>query len=1195
MYQTQSVLRIRRFAAVAVAAVALMFATNVAAEPLHTMTLEGQLLTGGGSPVPDGTYTVTVSFYKAKGDAKALFSQVLPVKTAAGGFVMTLGLKTALPNKDFYSGDAAWVGISVDADPELDRIPVNHVAYAMRADVADKLQCTGCIAKEHLASSVLAPYALKADLKFAVADQACGKGEVVTGVDAAGKAVCAKDSDTKYSGKDFAVAGQSCPKGEVVAGLDADGKVKCAKDANTTYGGKDFATANQACPKGQVVIGIDASGKATCAPDQKGAATGKDFALSNQTCGSGLVVKGIDAAGKPVCVKAAPSAPADALNTAQVKNLQANKLANGSSPWADAKYDINSTWLREKGDDAHFKQFGGKQQMVFRTDGEAQYNSGVGNAPFVFQYGGDVAANSVMKISAAGQLWLKSYGWLHTAFAKANKACPTNQVVRGFTSTGDPICIADQKGQSTGKDFALSNQSCASGQVMRGIDSTGKAVCVADKDTNTTYKAGTGITISGTTISGNFTYLDGRFVNEGQANSVTGAMVKDSTLTGADVANSSLTGSDIKDSSLSGADVANESLTGSDIKNGSVTGSDVASSTLTGSHVADSSLTGSDIKNGSITGSDVAASTLSGGHIANESLTGSDIKNGSITYSDTNVNSVQRRVGSSCPAGQAIRAISSSGTVTCESEVGDQKATYSGSVVNGNWYRIAASSGGAEVAATFTLYDTSRESQVQFRVAISSGDATNMHFNLISASHYSARLIDRVRVLEGGTSSAHYVDVKVVNNATMYVKIDDNYAQNTWTPQNPKSVGTSDTVSGYSARTFYTDRVVNSGDYQERLTVYRGGLTRVRSNSGYLDLHSDSGKAMISTDRSYIYMNKQLRVDSGYIGSYNEDLRLTTSGTQRMHINNSTGNVGIGANASASYRLYVSGNTYATGNSVTAGVVRADKGIQVDGKTVIDDGAGWHRSEGQTGWYSQTYGGGIYMTDTTWVKVYNNKSFYVVGNSYVGGSVGIGDSSPNYPLDVEKSSTNWLGTFQNTAGSDSLVQLADDQHGIYVKSALTDTTTGYIAHFRNATGDALTVENNRMVGIRDSSPSYELDVNGRIRATDHIYANKNLYVGGTLYLGSTTLASYIDTRVRNWVRAHCNVYIGQRDNTNTSTTNSTYFNPSYYVRMRADGYSYANHYGIYDSSAPYTKTYASFRMTGDVNSDDRLYLRFVCD
>ena len=36
----------------------------------------------------------------------------------------------------------------------------------------------------------------------------------------------------------------------------------------------------------------------------------------------------------------------------------------------------------------------------------------------------------------------------------------------------------------------------------------------------------------------------------------------------------------------------------------------------------------------------------------------------------------------------------------------------------------------------------------------------------------------------------------------------------------------------------------------------------------------------------------------------------------------------------------------------------------------------WFRSSGATGWYNESYGGGIHMSDSTWVRVYNNKQFY---------------------------------------------------------------------------------------------------------------------------------------------------------------------------------------------------------------------------
>lgn len=44
----------------------------------------------------------------------------------------------------------------------------------------------------------------------------------------------------------------------------------------------------------------------------------------------------------------------------------------------------------------------------------------------------------------------------------------------------------------------------------------------------------------------------------------------------------------------------------------------------------------------------------------------------------------------------------------------------------------------------------------------------------------------------------------------------------------------------------------------------------------------------------------------------------------------------------------------------------------------------WFRSTGQTGWYSETYGGGWYMNDTTWLRAYNNKGVYTSGEMRAG-------------------------------------------------------------------------------------------------------------------------------------------------------------------------------------------------------------------
>lgn len=41
----------------------------------------------------------------------------------------------------------------------------------------------------------------------------------------------------------------------------------------------------------------------------------------------------------------------------------------------------------------------------------------------------------------------------------------------------------------------------------------------------------------------------------------------------------------------------------------------------------------------------------------------------------------------------------------------------------------------------------------------------------------------------------------------------------------------------------------------------------------------------------------------------------------------------------------------------------------------------WVRTVGATGWYSESYGGGWHMTDSTWIRAYNNKQIYTASTS----------------------------------------------------------------------------------------------------------------------------------------------------------------------------------------------------------------------
>lgn len=47
----------------------------------------------------------------------------------------------------------------------------------------------------------------------------------------------------------------------------------------------------------------------------------------------------------------------------------------------------------------------------------------------------------------------------------------------------------------------------------------------------------------------------------------------------------------------------------------------------------------------------------------------------------------------------------------------------------------------------------------------------------------------------------------------------------------------------------------------------------------------------------------------------------------------------------------------------------------------------WFRSQGASGWFSESYGGGIYMTDTSWIRTYNGKGFYCDNQIYSSNSI----------------------------------------------------------------------------------------------------------------------------------------------------------------------------------------------------------------
>jgi hypothetical protein len=96
----------------------------------------------------------------------------------------------------------------------------------------------------------------------------------------------------------------------------------------------------------------------------------------------------------------------------------------------------------------------------------------------------------------------------------------------------------------------------------------------------------------------------------------------------------------------------------------------------------------------------------------------------------------------------------------------------------------------------------------------------------------------------------------------------------------------------------------------------------------------------------------------------------TGTSTKSWSIHNNDGNFYINKNASStaqSPRLWGHSNGWTVGNTTASSYALNAASFYC---------ASWVRTYGSAGWYSETYGGGIYMTDSTWVRTFNSKSFY---------------------------------------------------------------------------------------------------------------------------------------------------------------------------------------------------------------------------
>ena len=252
----------------------------------------------------------------------------------------------------------------------------------------------------------------------------------------------------------------------------------------------------------------------------------------------------------------------------------------------------------------------------------------------------------------------------------------------------------------------------------------------------------------------------------------------------------------------------------------------------------------------------------------------------------------------------------------------------------------------------------------------------------------------------------------------------------------------------------------------------------------------------------------------------------------------------------------------------------------------------WFRSQGNSGWYSQNYGGGWYMIDSTWIRTYGNKNVYqnagVIrtdgtfqvgdngskfyanssGNGYFSNTLGIAGVNTNYKLYVNGSSlfngntyiTNQgaLIIYGDTVGNDASTLVSKtagvlsygdtgpkidfgtsatgNQRGAIIFTDHDAAGAGVSWHFVsnqadwNVNSKRFVAKTSITIGQNLPNTNYNLYVNGST------YLNGILNVASTLQPTSTNTQT-LGTSSLRWAK----VYIGTAD-TYGSTTKGVYWN-----------------------------------------------------
>ncbi|HBY73917.1 MAG TPA: hypothetical protein DEG44_04485 [Candidatus Kerfeldbacteria bacterium] len=153
-----------------------------------------------------------------------------------------------------------------------------------------------------------------------------------------------------------------------------------------------------------------------------------------------------------------------------------------------------------------------------------------------------------------------------------------------------------------------------------------------DTDTNTTYTAGSGLTLTDTVFAATL------------GTTIESSEITDDTIAAADIATDAITTAELLDSTVASADIAADTIVAADIATSAVTtteilddsisAADIASDTILAGDIATDAVTTTEILDGTVATADISADTIAAADIAADAVTTSEILDSTVASAD---------------------------------------------------------------------------------------------------------------------------------------------------------------------------------------------------------------------------------------------------------------------------------------------------------------------------------------------------------------------------------------------------------------------------------------------------------------------------------------------------------------------------------------------------------------------------------